>query len=76
MDLRQSALEVSNQKVSLNFHCALVGGQIDVENLNKLTPLNGASLLAKKNKKKCMEHHCVKLFGVVHFCLCIKGNGN
>ena len=76
MDLRQGALEVSNQKVSLNFHGALVGRQIDVEIWTNL-PQNGASLFGKKkNKKKCMGHNCVKLFGVVHFCLCIKGNGN
>ena len=37
MDLRQGAVEVSKQKVSLTFHGALVGRQIDVENLNKLT---------------------------------------
>ena len=22
-----------------------------------------------------MEDHCIKLFGVAHFCICIKGNG-
>ena len=27
-----------------------------------------------KKKKKCVERYCVKLFGVVHFCLCIEGN--
>ena len=29
----------------------------------------------KKNKEKCVERHCVKLFGVVHFSVCIEGNG-
>ena len=40
MDLRQGIAE---------FSCCF-GGQIDVENLNKLTPLNRASLFGKKKK--------------------------
>ena len=76
MDLRQGAVEVSKQKVSLTFHGALVGRQIDVENLNKLTTKWGEFVWKKKKKKKCVEHHCVKLFGVADFCLCIEGNGN
>ena len=56
--LRQGTLEVPNQKVLLNFHDAFVGKLmlIDVENLNKLTPLNGASLFGK-NKKKRVERY-------------------
>ena len=34
----------------LNFHDAFVG-KIDIENRNKFTPLNGASLFCKKEKK-------------------------
>ena len=51
MDLRQGALEVSNQKVSLNFHGALVGRQIDIEIWTNL-PQNGASLFGKKKTRK------------------------
>ena len=29
------------------------------------------SLFGKKNPKKHVEHHCVKLFGVIQFCLCV-----
>ena len=57
----------------LNSHvswCLGVGGQIDGKNPNKLTPPpipapNGTRVW-------CLV---LKLFGVVHFCLCIERNG-
>ena len=62
LKLEQAMRNLASQFVMISTVKCLVG-QIDLENLNKRTPLNGASLFGKKNKL-----HGAPLFQAIWCC--------